>query len=331
MIDPADRLGVADEPDPDDEAHAEPEGDAGDDGQARHLARRQPRRAVDPEAHRAAGDQRKAEGERNRVAGERSERGQPIRHVDLEMPQGQTVVAGQGEIAQRGKPEGHRDLVAAGRREGGLELLRIDANERADEDDRRNRNDQQAEGQPQSPQQRPARRDRRRPSREAVVGIGRPAVAGVLVAGRAFLGLMRHPRPLLLASRPPISLARAPGKRASSDGDALPGPPGLVGGVGQNIGLEAVLAVGPRPAARFHRADEGVEFAAIGAGVALEKEVEDLVADEALARRRTRPSSRGCCRPESCPWSRAPRRADHSRRWRGANWRFARPCPISSP
>ncbi len=89
MIDPADRLGVAEEADADDQAHAEPERDAGDDGQARHLAGRQPRRPVDPETHRAAGDQGKAERERNRIAGEGSERGQPIRHVSLEMPERQ--------------------------------------------------------------------------------------------------------------------------------------------------------------------------------------------------------------------------------------------------
>ena len=181
--------------------------------QARHLARRKSRRTVDPKTHRAAGDQGKAERERNRIAGERGERGQPIRHMDLEMLQSQAVVAGQGEIAQSGKAEGHRDLIAAGRGEGRFELLRIDANERAEEDDRRNRNDQQAEDKAEAPQLRPARFDRRGPSREPVGGIGRPGVRNVLVDGAGVAcSVAPYPARSPRIERP-ISLARAPGKR----------------------------------------------------------------------------------------------------------------------
>jgi hypothetical protein len=41
--------------------------------------------------------------------------------------------------------------------------------------------------------------DRCGPPGETVRRIGRQAVLGILVAGRAFLGLLRHARPVLLA------------------------------------------------------------------------------------------------------------------------------------
>ena len=83
-----------------------------------------PGRRVEPVADRAAGHQREAEGERDRVAGERGERRQPVGNLDVEVAEREPVVAGQREIAQRGEAEGHQDLVAAGRREGRLELAR---------------------------------------------------------------------------------------------------------------------------------------------------------------------------------------------------------------
>src|ERR1700722_4845159 len=99
MIDLADRGRFEKEADADDQAHAEPESDAGDQRQAGDLARRKARRAVDPIADRAARDERKAEREGNRIAGERGERGEPIGDLNLQMPQRERVIAGEREVA----------------------------------------------------------------------------------------------------------------------------------------------------------------------------------------------------------------------------------------
>ena len=89
---------------------------------------------VEPVADRAAGHERESQGERDGVAGERGERGQPIGNLDPQMPERQAVVAGQREIAQRGEGEGQSDLVAAGRRDRRLELAEVDMQQRAHED-----------------------------------------------------------------------------------------------------------------------------------------------------------------------------------------------------
>src|SRR5271156_6829789 len=56
----------------------------------------------------------------------------------------------------------------------------------------------------------------------------------------------------------------------------------MVRGVGEKIRLEAVLAARVRLTPRLHRADESVEFCAIGPRIALQKEIENLVADKTL-------------------------------------------------
>ncbi len=58
------------------------------------------------------------------------------------MRERQPIVAGQREIADAGQAERHRDLIGAGRRERRLEAPGIDAEQRAAENDGRNRNDE---------------------------------------------------------------------------------------------------------------------------------------------------------------------------------------------
>src|SRR5690242_15191908 len=69
---------------------------------------------------------------------------------------------------------------------------------------------------------------------------------------------------------------------ALTDSDPLFGLPGPVGRIREHERLEAILAVRPRLVSGLHRADERVELVAIGALIALEEEVERLVAGEAV-------------------------------------------------
>jgi len=74
VVDRADRTGVKGKPRAKHENIAEPECHAGHYGETSDFARRQSGLRIDPIADRACGDQRKAEGERNRVARERGQR-----------------------------------------------------------------------------------------------------------------------------------------------------------------------------------------------------------------------------------------------------------------
>src|SRR5271154_3681197 len=68
----------------------------------------------------------------------------------------------------------------------------------------------------------------------------------------------------------------------STDSDPLLGFPGPVGRVSEQECLETVFAIRMRLLAGLHSADEGVELVAIGGLVALEEEVERLVAGETV-------------------------------------------------
>ena len=70
-----------DRADADDESHAEPERDAGDDGEARDLSGGQAGARIDPVADGAAGDERETEREGDGVARERAERRGAVGHV----------------------------------------------------------------------------------------------------------------------------------------------------------------------------------------------------------------------------------------------------------
>ena len=162
VVDFSHRVGSGDEADADDESHAQPECDAGDHGQACDLSRRQAGGRIEPVADRAARHQRESQGERDGVAGERGERGQPVGNLDPQMPERQAVVAGQGEIAQRSEGESQSDLVAAGRRDRRLELADVDMQQRAHEDGQRDADDEKARRQSEPPQSAPSALEERR-------------------------------------------------------------------------------------------------------------------------------------------------------------------------
>src|SRR5277367_7136779 len=75
------------------------------------------------------------------------------------------------------------------------------------------------------------------------------------------------------------------GRGGSADRDALFRFPGEVGRVGEPNGLETILAVGARLLALGCRRNEGREFVAIRGRIALEEEIERLVAREPLRAR----------------------------------------------
>jgi hypothetical protein len=105
------------------------------------------------------------------------------------MAQREPVIAGQGEIAERGEAERHRDLIRAGRGERRLELARIDPDQRAAEDEGRNRDDQDAERHPESVQQDPMRLYGCRPARDSarrILFVGRERI------GQASFARYRH-------------------------------------------------------------------------------------------------------------------------------------------
>ena len=137
MVDLGHRIGRREEARPDHQSHAEPERDPRHDRQARDLAGGEAYGPVDPVADRSPRHQRKPERERKRVAGEGRERRQPVGNLDPEVAERQRVIAGEREVAQPGEGEGEGDLIAAGPGDRRLDLVRVDANERADENRRR--------------------------------------------------------------------------------------------------------------------------------------------------------------------------------------------------
>src|SRR5208283_233201 len=70
--------------------------------------------------------------------------------------------------------------------------------------------------------------------------------------------------------------------RPSVGGDALFGLPGLIRRLGEETGLEAVLAVRTRLFTGLHSVHERIELVPVGGFIALEEEVQNLVADEAV-------------------------------------------------
>ena len=152
-IDFGDRIGIGNEADGEHEAHSQPKGDARDHGEARNFSGGEAGRAVEPEAHRPSGDEREAQRERDRIARERGERRQPVGNLGADMAQREPVIARQREIADRDEPERHRDLIPARGGEGRLEFAGVNPDQRATEDEGRNRDDQDAERHPESVQQ----------------------------------------------------------------------------------------------------------------------------------------------------------------------------------
>ncbi len=108
------------------------------------LAGGETRRPIDPIADRSSHHQRKPERERDRIARERRERRQSIGNLDPEMAQRQPVVAGERKIAQRSEGEGQSDLIAARPGDRRLEFIRVDADQRAQKNDRGNGDNQDA-------------------------------------------------------------------------------------------------------------------------------------------------------------------------------------------
>ena len=224
MVDLGDRVGGEDEAEADDEPHAEPERDPGDDRQAGDVAGGEPGRRIKPVADRAAGDERKAERERDRIAGERGQRGQPVGHPDADMAERQAVVARQRQVAQRGEAEGEQDLVAAGRGKGGPELERIDAHQRAHKDRQRNGDDQDARRQTGAPQRDAMALDGRDESLNETRGIrGRRRAARRPVRGRASFLHLSHATFLWsrAAYRACADPAQAPDHRRGQHNDRL--------------------------------------------------------------------------------------------------------------
>src|SRR5580658_8694593 len=80
----------------------------------------------------------------------------------------------------------------------------------------------------------------------------------------------------------PYRAQAAEPRTLSTDSDPLLGFPGPVGRVCKQERLEAVFAIRMRLFSGLHRTDECVELVAIGGLVALKKEVERLVAGEAV-------------------------------------------------
>src|SRR5579883_1544228 len=232
MIDLADRRRLADEADADHQAHAEPEGDAGDEGETRHFPRREAGGSVNPVADRPGGDQREAQREGDCVAGEGGERGQPIGRLGAQMAQRQRIVAGQGEVAQAGQEEGAGDLVATGAGDRRPELPDVDPEKGAREEEERDGDDDQAGGDAEPMQQRlpafeggdepfePLRRGRGfshpkraffRCSRHAPPDAGflaRRVYGGTGPDGQAGLGVADEaPLPLYFAASLPLAIA----------------------------------------------------------------------------------------------------------------------------
>ena len=217
MIDLAYGGGVDEKTEAEHQSHAEPEGDAGHDRQARDLAGREAGGPVEPEAHGAAGDEGKAEREGNGVAREGSQRRQPVGHLGAEMAQGEPVIAGQGDIADAGEAEGRRDLIRARRREGGLEAGGIDPDQGAAEDEGGNRDDEDADAQTDAAQQHRMFRRRHGQSRDQRAGLIRFRQA----RSPARFNLRRHAHggssQRLVAYR-----ERPPGEQAPASGRARP-------------------------------------------------------------------------------------------------------------
>ena len=72
----------------------------------------------------------------------------------------QPVIAGERKVAQRREGEGEHDLIAAGAGDRGLELGRIDVEQRPQENRERNRDDDRARRHAEAPERGAAARDR---------------------------------------------------------------------------------------------------------------------------------------------------------------------------
>ena len=81
----------------------------------------------------------------------------------------------------------------------------------------------------------------------------------------------------------PLEAQAAWPRTSSTDRDPLLGFPRPVRCVSEQQRLEAVFAIRMRLVSGFHSADESVELVAIGRLIALEEEVERLVAGESVA------------------------------------------------